>query len=401
MKFIQKRISLKLFLSYFVVLIVGAAVLLFTVMFTAQGAYSRHMEMNTTGIINNGTRVPEMMGMGQGRGTGSGTGQGAGLGPGQGDGYINFRAGVLESLGYAIIAAILVAVMVSIIFSQQIIAPLRAMMSASQRIADGRYDERVAVSGTDELAQLAERFNRMAERLEHTESMRRQLIGDVSHELRTPLTAIGGYMEGLTDGVLPASAETFEQVKMESKRLSRLVDDLQELSRVESGAYRLNIQPVSLVDLLNTTARRLSFQFTEKHVLLHLPYGSSESTHSDLPKVMVDEDRITQVMTNLLANALIYTQPGGDVTVSMEQSGNEIQISFTDTGVGISPENCEHIFDRFYRVDKSRSRAGGGGSGIGLTIARAIVDAHGGRIWAQSDGEGLGSKFIFTVPISK
>lgn len=272
-------------------------------------------------------------------------------------------------------------------------------MSVSQRIADGRYDERVVVGGSDELAQLAQRFNCMAERLEQTESMRRQLIGDISHELRTPLTAIGGYMEGLTDGVLPASPETFDQVRMEATRLSRLVDDLQELSRVESGSYRLDIHPVRISKLIDTTVNRLSHQFAEKQVRLSAWGAGLSSPHSDLPQVLADEDRITQVMTNLLANALIYTQPGGEVTISAAKSGNEMQVSIKDNGIGISPENIAHIFDRFYRVDKSRSRAAGGGSGIGLTIAKAIVDAHGGRIWVESAGEGQGSTFTFTLPV--
>ena len=227
MNYFRERISAKLFLSYFAVLLVGAVVLLLTVILTAPAAYNRHMMQDGVMTID-GTLVP---------GPGMMIGQGPGFGRGfvQPQAFVNFRAGVLDALGYAVLAAVLVAVVVSILFSRSIVAPLRAMMSASQRIADGRYDERVSVSGSDELAQLAERFNRMAEQLERTETMRRQLIGDVSHELRTPLTAIGGYMEGLTDGVLPATPETFEQVRVEASRLSRLVDDLQELSRVEVG----------------------------------------------------------------------------------------------------------------------------------------------------------------------
>ena len=390
MNYFRKRISAKLFLSYFAVLLVGAVVLLLTVMLTAPAAYNRHM-MQDGVMTTDGTAVPGpgMMGMGQGPGTGFGRGFG------QAQGFVNFRAGVLDALGYAVFAAVLVAVTVSVIFSRRIVAPLRAMMSASQRIADGRYDERVSVSGSDELAQLAERFNRMAERLEQTESMRRQLIGDVSHELRTPLTAIGGYMEGLTDGVLPATPETFEQVRMEASRLSRLVDDLQELSRVEAGSYRLDVHPVALSALVETTVKRLSHQFDEKQIRL------TRSLPADLPPVLADEDRITQVLTNLLGNALAYTLAGGEVTLSAAKTGDEMLVSVKDNGFGIPAESLPHIFDRFYRVDKSRSRAAGGGSGIGLTIAKALVEAHGGRIWVESMGEGQGSTFSFTLPISK
>jgi histidine kinase len=292
-----------------------------------------------------------------------------------------------------VLAASAAALLVSLFFSRSVVAPLRAMMKASQRIAEGHYDERVAVSGSDELAQLGERFNRMTARLEQTETMRRRLIGDVSHELRTPLTAIGGYMEGLMDGVLPATPETYEQVRHEAARLSRLVDDLQELSRVESGALQLDLRPLQVSVPLKTTAKRLARAFDEKQVKLirDLP--------ADLPPVLADEDRLTQVLTNLLGNALAYTPAGGEVRVSALNTGGEVQVSVKDTGIGIPPGQLEHIFDRFYRVDVSRSRAAGGGSGIGLTIARHLVEAHGGRIWAESAGESKGSVFKFTLPV--
>ncbi len=385
MDYIRKHISAKLFLSYFIVLVVGATVLLTVVTLTAPAAYNRHMMQD--GIQkSDGTQVAVPGMMGQGMGMGRGLGQTQGL--------ANFRAGIMDALGYAIVAAIVAAVAVSILFSRRIVAPLRAMMGASQRIADGRYAERVSVSGADELAQLAEQFNRMAERLEQTESMRRQLVGDVSHELRTPLTAIGGYMEGLTDGVLPATPETFEQIRMEAGRLSRLVDDLQELSRVEARSYRLDLRQVAFASLLETTAKRLSPQFGEKQIRL------TRNLASDLPPILADEDRLTQVLTNLLGNALAYTPAGGEVTISAAKTGNELLVTVKDTGLGIPAESLPHIFDRFYRVDKSRSRAAGGGSGIGLTIAKALVEAHGGRIWAESPGEGLGSTFSFTLPLS-
>ncbi len=386
MKYIRERISAKLLVSYLAVLLVGVAVLLVAVMFTTPAAYNRHMMLDGVMTID-GTPVT-LPGMGMGPGMGRGLGQ-------VGQGLNNFRDGVLESLTYAALAASFVAVVVSIFFSRSIVAPLRAMMSASQRIADGRYDERVAVSGSDELAQLAQRFNRMAERLEQTESMRRQLLGDVSHELRTPLTAIGGYMEGLTDGVLPATPETFEQVRMEASRLSRLVDDLQELSRVEARSYRLDIHPVALSALVETTAKRLSHPFDEKHIRL------TRSLPADLPAILADEDRITQVLTNLLANALAYTSANGEVTVSAARTGDEMRISVKDNGIGIPAESLPHIFDRFYRVDKSRSRASGGGSGIGLTIAKHLVEAHGGQIRVESAGEGQGSTFSFTLPVAR
>jgi histidine kinase len=173
------------------------------------------------------------------------------------------------------------------------------------------------------------------------------------------------------------------------------VDDLQELSRVEAGSYRLDVHPVALSTLLETTIKRLLHQFDEKQVRL------TRNLSPNLPLVLADEDRITQVLTNLLGNALAYTPAGGEVTVSALKTGDEMLVSVKDNGLGIPAESLPHIFDRFYRVDKSRSRAAGGGSGIGLTIAKALIEAHGGRIWVESAGEGQGSNFSFTLPISK
>jgi histidine kinase len=300
----------------------------------------------------------------------------------------------------AVAVASVAAVGASWLFSRGIVAPLRAMAAASQRIAEGHYGERVPAAGNDELGQLALRFNQMAEKLEQVEAMRRQLIGDVSHELRTPLTAIKGSMEGLMDGVLPATEETWQQIHQEAERLNRLVDDLQELSRVEAGAYPLDLGPVDVSALAGTVAKRLAPQFENKRITLRLDLPA------DLPPVLADQDRAVQVLTNLAGNALQYTPPGGQVTIHAARLGDEVQVSVRDTGVGIAPEHLAHIFDRFYRVDKSRSRAAGGGSapvggsGIGLTIAKHLVEAHGGRIWAESGGAGQGSLFAFTLPLA-
>ncbi len=221
---IRQRLGVKLFIAFLAVVLLGMIVLVVTIQFTAPTAFTRHM---------------------------SGTGLGMGMGQGAGQGmmqtfYDDFRSGVNEALGVAALAAVIVAVGVSLVLSRRIVAPLREMTSASRRIAEGKYDERVAVKSADELGQLGESFNQMAGKLEQVETMRRQLIGDVSHELRTPLTAIKGSMEGLMDGILPADAETYQQIHAEADRLSRLVDDLQELSRVESHAYPLEIREVDL-----------------------------------------------------------------------------------------------------------------------------------------------------------
>jgi histidine kinase len=383
--YLRSRLGARLLLSYLAIILLGAVILVSATQLSLPGAFDRHL----AGM------GPQMMGQGR---------QPGGPPPMRmNDLYDGFRASFNDALAYALLASGLAALLVSLFFSRSVVAPLRAMMKASQRIAEGHYDERVRVSGSDELAQLGARFNSMAGRLEQTETMRRQLLGDVSHELRTPLTAIGGYMEGLIDGVLPATPETYEQVRHEALRLGRLVDDLQELSRVESGSFHLDLRPISLSVPLATTAKRLALQFDEKQITLtlDLPADPSAGSGQVLPPVLADEDRLTQVLTNLLANALAYTPAGGAVTVSAQKTGGELRVAVMDSGVGIPPEHLAHIFDRFYRVDASRSRGAGGGSGIGLTIARRLVEAHGGRMWAESDGENKGSVFFFTLPVGK
>jgi signal transduction histidine kinase len=215
----------------------------------------------------------------------------------------------------------------------------------------------------------------------------------VTHELRTPLTTIKGSMEGLIDGVLPASDETFSQIYHEADRLQRLVNDLQELSRVEAGAYELHLSQASVGELVQATISRLSRQFEEKGVAIKAEIAA------DLPAVNMDSDRIGQVLLNLVGNALQYTPAGGEVRVQAVHQPGEVQVSVTDSGTGIPPEHLQHVFTRFYRVDKSRARSGGG-SGIGLTIAKHLVEAHSGRIWVESQGAGKGSRFIFTLPDS-
>jgi len=267
------------------------------------------------------------------------------------------------------------------------------MMQASRHIAGGYYHERVQVLSGDELGQLAQTFNQMAASLEQTEAMRRELIGNVAHELRTPLTTIKGYMEGLMDGVLPADPETYQHVYREADRLQRLVRDLQELSRVEAGNFELNRAQIHLDDVIRQTSTRLSPQFEEKGVDLTV------DIQPNLPAVRADEDRISQDLLNLMGNALQYTPAGGAVIVAAAARDGEVRVCIEDSGIGVAAEDLPYLFDRFYRVDKSRSRAGGG-SGIGLTITRHLVEAHGGRVWAASDGPGQGATFNFSLPLS-
>jgi len=310
--------------------------------------------------------------------------------------FTNFRQAVAESLIRAVLASSLLALGLAWYISRKVAHPLQRMIAAARRIAGGHYGERVAVSpgpDQDEIGQLVVQFNRMAASLEQTERQRYELIGNVAHELRTPLSGIKGYMEGLIDGVVPADTETYERVYSEADRLQRLVQDLQELSRAEAGGIVLNLQPVDPFALVSGAVARLQPQYQDKGVTLITDVATS------LPSVRADEDRLYQVLLNLIGNALQYTLAGGTVTVRATLAGVQVQFSVTDTGIGIAAEHLQRIFDRFYRVDPSRARAGGG-SGIGLTIARHLVEAQGGHITADSAGVGAGSTFTFSVPLA-
>jgi histidine kinase len=198
-------------------------------------------------------------------------------------------------------------------------------------------------------------------------------------------------MEGLIDGILPSTPETFQNIYQEADRLQRLVADLQELSRVESGAVPLHLEPQDIAPLIESVIHRLNPQFQEKGVSLTVEVSPA------LPQIFIDGDRISQVLINLLGNALQHTPEEGNVSLKAQQSGKMIEVRVQDSGTGISAEHLPHLFTRFYRADKSRSRAKGG-SGIGLTIAKHLIEAHGGQIWAESEGPGKGSTFSFTLP---
>ncbi|MCW5850325.1 MAG: HAMP domain-containing protein [Anaerolineae bacterium] len=304
-----------------------------------------------------------------------------------------FQTAMLQALGFSTAAAAVAALAVSILVSARIVTPLQRLLAASRRIAAGQYAERVPVEGQDELAALAAQFNTMAEELETAERRRVALIGDVAHELRTPLATIEGYTEGLLDGVVAPTTETWALVHDEVRRLRRLVQDLQDLSRAEAHQLSLHWQPVAPGDLVEQAMGRMGSQFADQGI--HLTY--TPAPH--LPLVQADPDRVIQVLINLLGNAVRYTPAGGTVRVEVEAGLAGVTFRVADTGIGIAPEHLPHLFERFYRVDRARARALGG-SGVGLTIAKALVEAHGGRIWATSAGLGQGATFAFTLPVA-
>ena len=377
---IRQHLGIKLFLTYLFVIFAVLLVVAFVIEFSLPATFSNHM-MPMVGMMDDSLMVNGMMGN-------SGTH----------NFFTGFRNSVNQALIWSGFAALITAVGVSVFVSRRLVSPIQEMTQASQYIAEGHYEHRVQVlvdpNHADELSKLALNFNQMAEKLAHTEDMRRQLIGDVSHELRTPLTTIQGSMEGLIDEVLPASPETFKQIYREAERLQILVNDLQELSRVEANALPLARTPTDFSGCVDDVAQRLQRQFDEKDVALEI------NLPANLPTVFLDPNRINQVLTNLIGNALQYTPSGGRVTLTAKSFKDEIQIYIKDSGIGIPAEHLPHLFARFYRVDKSRSRVGGG-SGIGLTIAKHLIEAHGGRIWVESDGSGKGSQFYFTLPVGE
>lgn len=296
-----------------------------------------------------------------------------------------------QALLLAAFAALAAAVVVTLFVSRRIVEPLQELSVVSHRLAHGFYRDRVLIDSNDELADLARSVNQLAEALEQTERRRLALIGDVAHELRTPLSTIRGYMEALREGMVQADTKTFGLIQREAARLERLTQELALLSRVEADQLPAVPRPTDLADVLDLLVARFEPQFLSSDVALCLDIPPT------LPILWADPDRLEQVLINLVANALRYTPAGGRVTISATSFELYIQITVRDTGVGIAPEHLAHLFDRFYRVDRSRSRSSGG-TGVGLTIARYFVYAHGGTIWAESDGLGCGSSFHLTWP---
>jgi two-component system sensor histidine kinase BaeS len=306
----------------------------------------------------------------------------------------DFLATLLLALAVAAIAAAVTSLATSLFVARRVTVPLQQMIQASERISAGHYAERIEVApvhATDELGQLAASVNALAVALEQTERRRLEVIGDVTHELRTPIATLEGYLEGLLDGVIEPTPETWAMLHTQAGRLRRLVDDLQELSRAEARQIPLSLQPVAPQRLVQNTLEPLQGQFSEKGLELKvsLPEG--------LPPVIADPARAGQILTNLLVNALRYTPAPGKVELVVSREEGRVAFRVTDTGVGLTKEQLTHIFERFYRVDKSRSRAFGG-SGIGLTIAQSLAQAMGGEIRAESAGLGQGSSFILTLP---
>jgi histidine kinase len=297
-----------------------------------------------------------------------------------------------NALLIAAFAALAAAVFVSLFVSRRIVEPMQELTAVSSRLARGYFRERTSIRGDDELALLSHSINQLAQNLEMTEQRRLGLIADVAHELRTPLATIEGYMEGLLDEVIQPEPKLFALVHHESTRLKWMIEELALLSRAEAGQLRVEPKAIELANVIEQTVGQFLPQAKDKKIELDIHVSHQ------LPKVFADADRIEQILINLIANAIQYTPEGGRVNVFAQPEDNFVVVGVVDSGVGIAQEHLPHIFERFYRVDKSRARQSGG-AGIGLTIARHLVYAHGGEIWAESEGAGKGTRVKFTLPI--
>jgi signal transduction histidine kinase len=292
---------------------------------------------------------------------------------------------------FGALLAIGIALILTFVISQRVTSPIRALTATARKLGKGDFSQRVSVSSRGEVGELAYTFNSMADDLERNEKLRRDMVADVAHELRTPLSNIAGYLEAIRDDVIKPDKATIASLSEETALLSRLVQDLQELALADAGELKLVRQPESVSELIDRSVIAVQMAAGEKGVSI------KTGVSADLPAVNIDGYRISEVLHNLFTNAIRHTPAGGEITIQAELSGQFVQITVNDNGEGIPAADLPYVFERFYRVDKSRNR-NGGGSGLGLTIAKRLVEAHGGTIGVQSE-LGRGSRFFFTLPV--
>ena len=374
MKLVPRRLSTRLFWSYVVVIVAGA------------------ITMFVVGTVVTRTVYERQLG-----------GFGLGRGPGRSNrvSEAELQTALDESLVPALLAgtaaALVAAGVVAWFVGHRLLRPLDEVRAATQQMAAGDYDVQVPVPTETELASLAHDVNELGAHLATTERRRSQLLGEVTHELRTPITVIRGQMEGLVDRVIEPSDGVYVAVAEEAARLQRLVDDLTLLSRADEGALRVEMAELDLTEVAVAASERLRPQFEHEQVTL-----VADTAEAALV-VRGDRDRLTQVVTNLLGNALGHTPSGGTVMVRPGRDGAMAWIDVTDTGSGVPPEELERIFERFYRGPDGTSPPGRSvraGRGIGLTIARSLARAHGGDVVASSAGPTTGATFRVTIPLA-
>lgn len=377
----MRSLSLKLTLLFVAIALVAVGVIALWVNNSMQTEFGRYYQEIQS---RNSSELPQ-------QGTGPGMHGGLGMRFMMGAAEQTFLGAFRDSLILATTTAILLAVVLGLLLSRLITGPLRRLTLSAKGITAGDFSQRVIPKSRDEVGQLATAFNTMGEELQRKEQSRRQLLADITHELRTPLSIIQGNLEAWLDGVISPTPEQIASVHDESVLLSRLVTDLRDLSLAEAGQLKLHRTSHDLAELINTELSGISSRAQEKGISI------STEVPANLPLVLIDPDRIRQVLHNLIGNALRYTPPDGTIKISAQPGPSEwITVSVADTGTGIHPEDLPHIFNHFYKADRSRHRSGGG-SGLGLAIVKQLVEAHGGKVWVESQPD-KGSTFHFTLP---
>jgi len=304
-----------------------------------------------------------------------------------------FLNSVRNSLWLAALVAILTGVALGFFFSRLISGPMKQLTLAARKVANGDFSPRVSTKTDDEIGEVSVAFNTMAEQLETKEKSRRQLLADIAHELRNPLSIIQGNLEAWLDGVITPSSDQVASVYDETVLLSRLITDLRDLSLAEAGQLKLYQSATELGEFIFAEIASVQTRCQGKHISISadLPTG--------LPLVLIDKDRIRQVLHNLVENALRYTPERGSIKIGADYaSPGWVTVSVSDTGAGIARKDLPHVFNHFYKADRSRHR-GHGGAGIGLAMVKQVVELHGGEVWVKSRS-GKGTTFYFTLPVA-
>ena len=304
-----------------------------------------------------------------------------------------FADAVRKTLTIAGLIAGAAGILLVVLLSRRMLASISSLTAAARGLGRGDMSSRAAVRGNDEIAELGRTFNSMADALEESERQRRAMVSDVAHELRTPLANIQGHIEAMQDGLLEADAVTLDTVHRQALYLNHLVDDLRLLAAAEAKELPLQREPTPVKEIVDRVVTSFKPRAEVESVLLEAEINEA------LPSLCLDRVRIEQVVANLVDNAIRHTPSGGRVVVAAKTEGDAVRVEVTDTGQGMPADALPHVFDRLYRVDPSRGK-GTGGSGLGLTIARQLVEAHGGTIWAQSE-EGYGSTFGFDLRLAE
>jgi len=290
------------------------------------------------------------------------------------------------------VLGLVLALVLSFVLAGRISRPLSKLTAATRRIAGGVYQERVLIGGGREVEELGDAFNTLAESLDRNEQVRKNMVADIAHELRNPLATLRGQLELLQAGKIEYDSETIDSLMEDAVVLSRLIEDLRQLSIVEAGQLDLELAPVSVEDVLQEIAARFKHETSLKHLVLE------QKSEPGLPPIVADRVRLGQVLSNLVANSIVHTPEGGSIMVEARRTEGHVTFSVRDTGTGVSGEDLPLLFERFYRTDRSRSRETGG-AGLGLSIAKSMVEARGGRIWIDSTA-GKGTAIFFTIPIA-